>query len=298
MKHLHKTKLLFRFFYFLLWPCTAFSQTQKIPEPLVPQSVNDAWMKDYTKEEKERIDQDLNNIRALVFRGKTGNQSKPLYIATAGGPGSSKSTIFETILQRDEYKNYAYLDPDQRALRFMHTYLESVNLYEVSQRKTFQEVLESAYHKWRGGSNYIWNTLTNEAFAGKYHIALGSTSSSPFIEQHYKILKSQGYQIELVLCGSKDQNRVASLDHRAKEQGFIQIAEKDIMDKGRMFYERMPIYFQYADVLHIYWTEDFKKGSIKVATFDHGKKTVFDQKGLDSFAQDFKRVTGKDAVFK
>ena len=60
---------------------------------------------------------------------------------------------------------------------------------------------------------------------------------------------------------------------------FVQNSDEDTVSKGKMFWERFPIYFKYADELHLFWTKNFKEGSIKAATIDRSKGLVVLDKG-------------------
>ena len=56
-------------------------------------------------------------------------------------------------------------------------------------------------------------------------------------------------------------------------QGFLQVAADDIITKGKMLPERFPVYFEYADELHFYWTyENFLQGAVHAATYIKNKE--------------------------
>lgn len=250
--------------------------------PVVPVEIVDRFKEGYSAEELLLIEKDYLNIKDLCFDGCS-KSGELVYLATAGGPGASKSTILENVLAHQN--NFVYLDPDQRALKFMiHTYLQSLSCYQISRADSYQKLLQNAYTKWRGASNYIANTIFNDAFIGGYNIAHGTTSTSKAIEKLYKKLKENGYKIKLLLCGSSDQNRVNAINHRSKVQGFCQVAKQDVIDKGKWFFERLPIYFKYADELDLFWTDNFLHGSSLVATYNKttGLK-AFDQEGMNKF---------------
>lgn len=257
---------------------------------LIPSQFVDSLLKDYSEEERLLIADDLANIEKLCFRGCLLPKGQPIYLATAGGPGASKSTILETYLK--DKPNFVYGDPDQRALRFMvHTYLASTNNYAISQSSSFGELLHQSYKKWRDASNYIACTILNRAFAKGYNIAHGTTSTAKEVAGLYDRLKQKGYRIILLLCGSTDDNRIKALQHRAKEQDFIQNAAGDAITKGQVFPERFPIYFQFADAIEIYWTEEFNKGSVKAATIERGKKVaIHDPVAYNKFLEQYPTI--------
>lgn len=259
-------------------------------EPLIPEAIVAPLLtRAYNPQEQELIKRDLNNIRELCFGGKTAHQNNPRYIATAGGPGACKSTILETFLEGQE--DIVYLDPDMRALRFMiNTYQQSLTSLIVTRHTSFQDVLVNAYNKWRDGSNYITNTLVNEAYAGHYNIGHGTTSTSPVIDQLYKKLKAANYHITLLLCYGSDQMRINALDHRARTQFFIQASPEDVVNKGKFFPERIPVYVAYADELYFYWTRSHEQGSMLAAYYTKQDGLIIkNQPAFDEFTRQYSK---------
>lgn len=265
---------------------------------LIPSQFVDGHLKNYSEEERQLIGDEFTNISQLCFRGQKPSANQPTYVATAGGPGASKSTILETYLH--ENPGFVYADPDQRALKFMiNTYLQSLTNYQISKTSSYRVLLNSAYDKWRAASNFIACKILNNAFTEKYNIAHGTTSTAKEISGLYDRLKQKQYKIILLLCGSTDQNRINALRTRAETQGFVQNSDEDTINKGKAFWERLPVYFQYADEIQIYWTQDFKQGNIKAATFDRVKGLkILDQKAYDSFVSQYElaRAEKKELV--
>lgn len=250
-------------------------------DTFIPSDFTKSLIKEYTPEEMERVEEDYQRLRGFIFKDVL---IKKDYIATAGGPGASKSTILETYLH-DQKLGYVYIDPDQRALRYMMgTYIFDMNLYNISQSSSFAALLETNYTKWRGASNYIANRLLNEAVERGYAIAHGTTSTAKVVESLYEKLKKNGYTITLLLCASSDDNRFNAIDMRAKEQGFIQSSKEDVVKKGEGFFDTMPLYFKWADQLHLYWVDHFKKGFVVAATYTPSKGiSVANEKAFSSF---------------
>lgn len=52
-------------------------------------------LKNYSEQEKKLIERDLEVVRSVCFSDKEASGETPLYIATAGAPGSRKTTILE-----------------------------------------------------------------------------------------------------------------------------------------------------------------------------------------------------------
>jgi predicted ABC-type ATPase len=213
-------------------------------------------------------------------------------VATAGGPGASKSTILENYIKEHPQADFAYVDPDQAALKYMFTYIHEksndvIATHQLDQ-KDYAEVAKRAYNKWRAASNFIANTLLNEAVRQHLNISHGTTSTGNKIEELHQKLKQNGYKIVLLLCGSSDANREASLTHREQVQAFYQSTHSDCVEKGKLFYVRFPDYFTSADEIEMYWTDNFLKGSQKVATFNKKSGlTVIDADGFNKFKKEY-----------
>lgn len=267
---------------------------------LVPGNLIKESLKGYTEEEIKLIYEDYRNIKSLCFRNMTSAKDNPIYIGTAGGPGASKSTILEYYL-RDK-PNYTYLDPDQRALRYMiNTYLQEFTNHKISQIADPTKLLQNAYNKWRGASNYIASSLLNEAYANRYNIAHGTTATSPHISSFFKNLKNKSYKIVLLLCYSTDENRVNALNNRAEKQFFLQVDPDDIVKKGKMFPERFKDYFQYADEIHFYWTDKFNEGSKHAASLVRNSDIkIHDAAAMEKFTQQYehdRNALNKNEIF-
>lgn len=252
---------------------------------LVPDYIISNFCKPYSSKEMFLIERDYSNIKDLCFEGCKGLEEGFVYIATAGGPGASKSTILEKFISRES--NFVYLDPDQRSLKFMiNTYLQDLTCLKISKLKSYSDLLFNAYNKWRSASNYISNSILNLAFEGGYNIAHGTTSTSSQVWRLYEGLKNKGYKIKLLLCGSTYENCVNATNNRSKSQGFCQNSDTDTVEKGKMFFENFPIYFKYADEIHFFWTDNFSEGSKKIGLYNWKEDLkVFDQEGMNKLIQ-------------
>lgn len=268
--------------------CDFINNRKKSPalDSLIPLDVVTNLLAPYSEKEMHLIHCDLKNIKELCFRDTTPSK-EPMYIATAGGPGACKSTILEIFLHNRP--NCVYADPDQRALKYMiNTYHQSLSNYEGITYPNHQELCKNAYNKWRNASNYIANTIINEAFANGYNIAHGTTSTAKTIESLYQRLKQKKYKIILLLCYAPDETRLKANEHRTNVQGFVQVTPEDAINKGKMFHQRFPIYFNYADKIYFYWTEDFLKGSVHAATYEKGKGLIVtNNEALRNFTQKY-----------
>jgi hypothetical protein len=278
---------------------TSFSLTSsaRITKFAIPSDVVQSNLKDYDPKTKDLIEEDLNVIRKISFRKKT-SSSHPIYLGTAGGPGSMKSTILESFMieDSDTGQNFVYTDPDMRGLKFMvNTYIPDMGPYAI--RKNPSTYAKLAYEKWRGASNYIASTLLNEAYDKKFNIAHGTTGTAPAVTNLYKNLKTQGYKIILLLCDTPNKNREKSIKHREETQGFYQVTPADAVQKSATFYDRLPDYFRYADELFFYWTENYEEGSLKAARFDKNTGLIIlNESAFQKFKNRYEEVRKEKSI--
>lgn len=251
---------------------------------VIPKQVNEDLLKPYSQEEINLLADDLAFIEKLSFRGKKAPENrKPIYLATAGAPGARKSTILESYLSKyEKFSQSIYVDPDQRALKFMgNTYLaRSLGNYEVSLYEDYQIAQKAAYDYWRPASNYIANTLLNKAVEQRFDIAHGTTLTGPHSATLLKNLRNAGYEIILVLCGAEDELRLDTVSYRNKVQGFYQTSPEDVKGKGHLFTQRIGDYFDHADELWVHWSNEIK------SPLDPAAFISLKDKYLDIYAQD------------
>lgn len=217
----------------------------------------------YNVAEKALILNDLTTITSLSFHSAK-REDAPIYLATAGAPGSGKSTTLETYLQKDGYKHFVYVDPDQMALRNMlYTYLSNLRTLDFATAESNHAALKTAYEKWRDASNYIALNIMNSAFVAdennkRYSIAHGSTSTSPATRENYTELKKAGYKIILLLCYAENDTRLHLNSIRETQQGFVKITSEDMINKEVLFPKRFDLYFEFADEIHFFWNNSLE----------------------------------------
>jgi hypothetical protein len=229
----------------------------------------------YTNAEKAAIAKDLSIVRSVCFDDAT-TSNAPLYIATAGAPGARKSTILERYLhQHPELSHSVYLDTAPRTLRFMvNTYVsQTQNYFEIASVNQYDELIKSAFEKWQEASNFITLSLLEEAFQKKLNIVHGTTSIHANVSGLLPAIHQAGYRIELLLCSCDDDLRMEALEHSSKEVHVYQGSLHDAIAQGKYFSERMALYFQYADKLSFYWSDELKQPEILAAVLD-GKNFV------------------------
>lgn len=246
-------------------------------------------LKGYTDSEIGLLEKDLNVVRSICLEG-TRNADTRFYLATAGGPGARKTTILEKFLStHPEYQDGVYLDPDPRTLKYMvHTYYaRSLNPLVISQADSYDQVIRNAYDKWRAGSNYIVLSLFEEAIAAGRSVIYGTTSTGAHLPVFFTKLKEKGYQIVLLLCSCSDDVRKKAIEYRNEVVRFYQSSPEDALVKGKFFPERMGAYFDHADLMYFYWSNDLFSPETLAATWKDGKLEVHDSEAMQRFVDKY-----------
>ena len=240
----------------------------------------------YTQEELVDVEKDLNVVRGICFDQPQTQEGRPFLIATAGGPGARKSTILERFIEKHpEYAKGVYLDPDQRALRFMvHTYYKrSLNALSTASNDDYSVVRKLAYEKWRDASNYITLTLMEEALRSRQSIVYGTTATGDHVEAFFKKLRSRGYDLTLLLCSCNDETRAEAVSYRNSAQKFYQCTPEDAVSKGKNFPARMPVFFAQANALYLFWSDNVHQPERLAAILRNGNMEIVDAQALDLF---------------
>ena len=256
-----------------------------------PQAI-ESHLNGYNEDEKAAIGKDLDVVKSvcLCSTNETEKNGKPVYLATAGGPGARKTTILERFLRENSLlSKTTYIDPDQRTLKFMsHTYYsQSLSALVIGDYENYSMAVKNAYEKWRGGSNFIALTLLEDAFLHKRNIAHGTTSTGEHIPKFLAKVKDAGYDITLLLCSCEDAFRKKVIQYRNEEQKFYQSSPEDALSKGKFFPQRMSAYFTYADTIYLYWSDDLATQERLAAVLKDGDLEVLDIQAFNLFIQKF-----------
>jgi len=229
-----------------------------------------SYLLSYSDQEQEEIVKDLQVVRSVCKLKEASTQNRPVYLATAGNSNSRKSTILERFIKENPvYQTGVYLDPDERALKFMvHTYYaQSLNALQTASSPYYLNVQQAAYEKWRAASRYITFSLLEEALQKKTTIIHGTTLTEAYVPEFLQKLKAEGYHITLVLCYSEDDLRTEAVQYKQDEQK----SYPSPLGDAKIFPEKMSTYFQYADTLYLYWSDDLLSEERLAAIFDKGE---------------------------
>jgi hypothetical protein len=61
------------------------------------------------------------------------------------------------------------------------------------------------------------------------------------------------------------------VEYRNREQRFYQSTAEDAVAKGKLFPEKLPLYFAYADTLFLFWSDTVFSEARLAAVFDQGQ---------------------------
>ena len=210
----------------------------------------------YNDEEVQRIFSDFQVISKMTFEGAL---QQKIYVVTAGGPGAGKSTFFES---QTAGQKFAYIDPDRTCLLKM----QSTYLFDIKEGKTAQK----AYEYWRDASNVIANVLVAQALKGGYSVAHGSTLTSPAAGKILAAIHTTyQYSVEILHMTCPEDIRMESIKKR-EESGVVQATPEDIVNKGKMFYQRLPQYLAHANKITFCFRRDMAH-VIEAARYETGK---------------------------
>lgn len=206
------------------------------------------------------------------------------FTLSAGGPGAGKTMLLEHMVANDpSLQNVIFSDPDERALKLMKAYREDIEKFGSGKIG-----LALAYTKWRWASNYISNTIMNRACEDGHDILLGTTATSPAVSILYDNAKREGYAIRTIMVTAADDVRTESARRRFEEEGTRYTA--DTVEKGVLFYQRMPTFFEKSDALSLYWRHAADQSAVLVADAVDGDVTIHEPGVLEIVQQDLQKT--------
>lgn len=223
----------------------------------------------YTPDESKRLHEDIKDLYQGII-GANPIKDK-LAIMTAGAPGAGKTVKLRQELEaamRDG-RNYAYICPDDVCLQGQtRTYKSEIdNGDKEAKSKTDEELKDArqtAYNKWRPGSNAATHLILGNLIREKYAFYFGTTSSGPVTFKFFEFLKTQGYRIRLIHVSASDEVRWGSIKERDKT--FVQTTEQDVKEKGLLLPQRISdTFLKYADEIEFYHRDDVNQNAILAA---------------------------------
>ncbi len=242
-------------------------------------------LESYTEEEVRLIEKDLKTVRSICLED-TEKSETLFFLATAGAPGSRKTTILERfIAAHPEVRGGVYLDSDTRVLKYMgHTYYaQSLPPFVIGQSDDYMQVIRNAYNKWHYAADYIMVSLFEEAVAASRSITFGVTSTGAHVPRFLAKMKEAGYKIILLLCSCPDELRREAVEYRNNVIRFYQSSPEDTLVKGKLFPQRMWAYFAHADLMYFYWSDELFSPERLAAIWQNGQLEIRDPEAMQRF---------------
>ena len=242
-------------------------------------------LRHYTMDEVAMVETELDQM----YAAQTANclklsKGRKEFSLSAGGPGAGKSTLLEQMLVNDpSLRNVVFSDPDERALKMMKAYND-----DIAQGGGSKLALAMSYAKWRWASNYISNSIMNRACADGYDVLLGTTATSPAVSILYDNAKREEYHVRTIIVTASDDVRTESARRRFEDEGTRYTA--DTVEKGKMFYQRMPTFFEKSDAFSFYWRNAADQSAVLVAEASEGAVQIYDHAALRTIDADMKKA--------
>lgn len=222
----------------------------------------------YTDEEISYILKERDRLFLKFIEGKTPSEkgNDKWFVLTAGGPGAGKTHLVESLIEQKDalLSNCIYVDPDETIMRDMVRFKQDVASRNV----------EYAHTKWRLASQYIWNDLLNKAAERGYNIVNGTTATGPHVEAQYKNVKAAGYQIMTLAVYAPIDQRLKSAEVRYEVTGERHVPAADVLEKGRLFVEKVPLYLRYSDRVDFFFREDWNASACGAVRFQKNQGVV------------------------
>lgn len=260
-----------------VWDRVAERGTNVVPVP-------DAADKFYSSDERLLVEAELDRLYKQLTQGCTAPQVRKSFTLSAGAPGAGKSTLLEELLLKDaSLQNAVFSDPDERALKLMGVYKDDIQNFGGDALG-----LALSYTKWRWASNYISNSIMNRACADQFNVLLGTTATGAAVKFLYDNAHREGYEVTTLIVTAPEDVRVESARRRfeVEQTRFT----NDTAEKGHLFYERVPLYFERSNHFKLYWRDAVQGEAVLAATGQGGVVSVHDQSALQSIEEDLQSV--------
>lgn len=108
-------------------------------------------------------------------------------------------------------------------------------------------------------------------------------STNPSRWKIYENVRRAGYEIHILIVGASEQVRLESARRRFEVEHSHATSPADLIEKGRLFYERLPVYFEKSDRLSVFWRDAADHSTVLAATAEKGQVTIHNADALRAF---------------
>ena len=209
-----------------------------------------------------------------------------LYLATAKPPAAGGSTELDLEIEEGmnpestnydaRYTELVMADPDRYGLEYMNYTYRPMLSAGIQAKLGYKEAKIESYNRSRPGSNIIASSIINEGVTTGRHIAHGTTMTGGGSEGLLRQLGEEDYERRLMVVFTPEQMRIAAADKRANKEANYQVDPSDFSEKGKKFFERIPVYFEHGDHLKLYWKDNVEKRAILAAELKGGEFIAHD----------------------
>lgn len=261
-------------------------------EPVPFDGAIEPWFQKCEPALMDAVGKDYAAIRDQAFDGArvATNKEKPLYLGTAGSPCSGKSTELDLEIEGGKdprYSGIVMVDPDRYAMDYMNYTYRPLLSAGSKARLGFAQAAKQAYDRARPGSNIIANLILNEAVDRGYHVAHGSTLTSPFSGNLLQSIADAGYERHLMVVYADTATRVEAGKKRADAEAHYQVDTSDFEEKAGLFPQRMADYFRHGDLVTLFFKADVNDRAVPAARFKKGKRVVLNKQAFAAFTTQY-----------
>ncbi|MBX9923533.1 MAG: zeta toxin family protein [Rhabdochlamydiaceae bacterium] len=209
---------------------------------------------EYSEQEQENLQEDIRDIYRKTISEHCTDKSntKPLAIITAGASGAGKTSLLRQNLEKNKSQEnvYIYVCADETCLKNqMRTYQKDIQDSDLSLNSR-----QKIFNKWRPSSHGIKHLILGNLIRDKKSFCLGTSCTEPGTEQFFKLLKKQGYQIQLLYVTAPDEIRWNSIQERNKTfiHGYSHTLE-GIKKHAELLAEQVCSFPDFADEIAFYY---------------------------------------------
>jgi hypothetical protein len=131
----------------------------------------------------------------------------------------------------------------------------------------FPEASRRAYNVCRGASNAMSLQWLNNCVTKKVNIKHGTTLTGKPSRNLLKGLKNNGYRTRIFVCLASEDTILECLTHRLQHQAYHQSTPEDELAKVKMFFDRLPMYFEEGDIVDVFYKPSLMERHIQVGHY-------------------------------
>ncbi len=225
---------------------------------------------------------------------------KPLYIASAGGPGAGKSTalfqyvssLFNVDVPKEAWHESSLSEAMSKIFTEVPAALVSPDrrgILSLALKNRDEPTSDRAFYlKWRWASNFLSNVALNVAFQNRRNIVHDTTLSGRTALDNLKALKNSGYCLAVFMQGAPLRTREEAADKR--NETFFQSLKGNVTDQDTAFAEKISQIVPLTDLAVIGWRNAANEEAKQVAKIANGTLLVLDEEGFERYCSAYPQM--------